>query len=135
MNRRLQREHIFKLLFSYEFDLNEGFESHMDFYLNELESDDEKAKQYIKEKTLKIIDKLPEIDEKINANTVDWDTKRIAKVEVAIIRVAVYEIFFDEEIPTSVAINEAVEISKQYGGENAPSFVNGVLAGIVKAVN
>lgn len=56
----------------------------------------------------------------------------MAKVEVAIIRLAVYEIFYEEEIPNSVAINEAVEIAKKYGGEHSPAFVNGVLANILK---
>jgi N utilization substance protein B len=61
-----------------------------------------------------------------------WSTNRLGKAELAIMRLAVYEIKFDDEIPNSVAINEAVELSKKYGGDNSSSFVNGVLAKIIK---
>lgn len=132
MNRRLLREHVFKVLFSYEFDVKENFVEHMDYYLDDLEGDDEPSKNYIREKTLKIVERINEIDMKINEKAVDWSTERIAKVEVAIIRLAVYEIYYDDDIPSSVAINEAVELAKKYGGDSSPSFVNGVLANIVK---
>ena len=73
---------------------------------------------------------LTEIDEKINNITDGWKTSRMGKVDLAIIRLAVYEILFDEDVPTSVAINEAVELAKQFGTDDSPSFVNGVLAKI-----
>ncbi|MBC7960793.1 MAG: transcription antitermination factor NusB [Vallitaleaceae bacterium] len=132
MNRRLLREHIFKIIFSYEFDIKEDFVQHMNYYIEDIESKDPVSIDYIREKSLKIIEMVEEIDARIHANTKDWTLERIAKVEVAIIRLAVYEIFYDESIPNSVAINEAVEIAKKYGGDSSPSFVNGVLANIVK---
>ena len=88
--------------------------------------------EYIKDKTLAIIDKLSEIDEIINENSDGWPTNRLGKAELTIMRLAVYEIRFDEEIPDGVAINEAVELSKKYGSDNSSSFVNGVLAKIIK---
>lgn len=131
VNRRLQREHIFKLIFSYEFDVKEDFIEHMNYYLEDIETDDQESLKYIKEKSLKIVDIIDDIDIRINEKTKDWTTERIGKVEVAIIRLAVYEVFYDDEVPNSVAINEAIEIAKKYGGDSAPSFVNGVLANIV----
>lgn len=131
MNRRQQREHIFKLIFSYAFDVKEDFAEHMTYYLDEIETDHQESLEYIKEKALKIVESMDDIDRRINERINDWTTDRIGKVEVAIIRLAVYEIFYDDDVPNSVAINEAIEIAKKYGGDNAPSFINGVLANIV----
>lgn len=131
MNRRLQREHVFKIIFSYEFDIKEDFAQHMEYYLEDIEPDNTESIDYIREKALKIVSLIDEIDLRINEKTKDWTTERIAKVEVAIIRLAVYEVYYDDEVPNSVAINEAIEIAKKFGGESSPSFVNGVLANIV----
>ena len=74
---------------------------------------------------------LSEIDDLIEENAKGWKLDRIAKAELSILRVAVFEAVFDEGIPVGVAINEAVELSKEYGGDHAPSFVNGILGKIV----
>lgn len=132
MNRRLQREHIFKIIFSYEFDVKEDFALHMKYYMDEIESEDLESLDYIRTKSLNIIELVKEIDQRILEKTKDWTLERIAKVEVAIIRLAVYEIYYEDTIPSSVAINEAVEIAKKFGGDSSPSFVNGVLANIIK---
>ena len=71
---------------------------------------------------------LPEIDKLINETAIGWDTQRMGKVELTIIRLAVYEIRFDETVPTGVAINEAVELAKKFGQEGSSGFVNGILA-------
>ena len=86
---------------------------------------------YIEKKAAAIAAHAAEIDSKINAVAKGWKTNRMGKVELAIIRLAVYEIKYDEDIPTGVAINEAVELAKKYGTKDAPSFVNGILAKIV----
>ena len=83
---------------------------------------------YIRDKYEKIAEKLTEIDEAINDKTKGWDTARMAKVDLTIIRLAVYEIKYDESVPTGVAINEAVELAKKFGQDGSPAFVNGVLA-------
>jgi N utilization substance protein B len=88
----------------------------------------EKDADKIRDKYEKIAAKLPQIDEMINEKTLGWDTERMAKVDLTIIRLAVYEIKFDEDIPTGVAINEAVELAKKFGQDGSASFVNGVLA-------
>jgi N utilization substance protein B len=94
-------------------------------------SDEEFSKKdadQIREKYEKIADKLEEIDKAINEKAVGWETSRMAKVDLTIIRLAVYEIKYDETVPTGVAINEAVELAKKFGQDGSPSFVNGVLA-------
>ena len=132
MTRSIIREHIFKILFRAEFYNKEELIQQTDYYVSELSSAKDKEIEYIKDKTLAIIDKLPEIDEIINENSDGWPTNRLGKAELTIMRLAVYEIRFDEEIPNGVAINEAVELSKKYGSDNSSSFVNGVLAKIIK---
>jgi N utilization substance protein B len=132
MSRRELREYIFKLIFRVEFnDLEEMPQQERYFFENfELEECQisEKDSKYISEKSNKIIDKLGEIDELINTHTKGWTTERMGKVDLTILRLAVYEIVFDEDVPTGVAINEAVELAKRFGQEESSSFVNGVLA-------
>jgi N utilization substance protein B len=133
MTRSTIREHIFKILFRTEFyDNSEEFKQQVEYYLDELHDTKEENISYIREKTIAVADRLDEIDEIINTHSEGWSTNRLGKAELAIMRLAVYEIKFDDEIPNSVAINEAVELSKKYGGDNSSSFVNGVLAKIIK---
>uniref|UniRef100_UPI004056C19C transcription antitermination factor NusB n=1 Tax=Acetatifactor sp. TaxID=1872090 RepID=UPI004056C19C len=133
MGRREQREQIFKLLFRVEFNSAEEMPEQVKLFLEDNETVVyEKDAAYISEKFEKIQEKIPEIDKLINDHTEGWDTARMGKVELTILRLAVYEICFDEEVPNSVAINEAVEIAKAYGQENAGGFVNAILAKIVK---
>jgi N utilization substance protein B len=130
MKRSELREQVFKLLFRVEFNtMEEMAEQEELFPLTEDEEDFlEEDTRYIREKYEKIAEKLPEIDEAINKETTGWSTGRIAKVDLAIIRLAVYEIKYDDTVPTGVAINEAVELAKKYGQDGSPSFINGVLA-------
>ena len=79
-----------------------------------------------------ILTKIEAIDGIIEAVSEGWSISRIGKPELAILRLAIYEINYDDEIPDSVAINEAVELSKIYCPDNAKSFINGVLAKVVK---
>ncbi len=85
----------------------------------------------IREKIDRLTEKLPDIDEKIAANAKGWKLDRIAKAELAILRLAVFEALYDESVPVGVAINEAVELAKMYGEENGYVFVNGILGKIV----
>ena len=100
----------------------------INYYLEEVPKVTEKEVNEITGKVLNIVDKIPEIDEMINSVSKSWPTSRLGKSELTIMRLAVYEIKFDEDIPPNVAINEAVELAKKYGADNAPSFINGVLA-------
>ena len=91
---------------------------------------DEQDRVYITEKAMQIIRRIPEIDARINDVAKGWKTARMARTDLAVLRLGVYEILFDEEIPKGVAINEAVELAKQYGSDASPAFINGILAGI-----
>ena len=129
MNRTQLREQVFKLLFRVEFNPMEEMPEQEELFTTV--SDTEFSTQdadYIREKYEKIAQKLPEIDEAINKETKGWNTSRIAKVDLTIIRLAVYEIRYDDSVPTGVAINEAVELAKKFGQDGSPAFVNGVLA-------
>lgn len=132
MNRREIRERIFKLLFRVEFYKTGEMEEQKELFLEDAEDfpEDvsEKDKLEITEKYDAIAARLSEIDAMIDEKATGWSTKRMGKVDLTIIRLAVYEICFDEQVPAGVAINEAVELAKRYGQDGSPSFVNGVLA-------
>ncbi len=129
MSRRELREQIFKFIFRVEFNgIEEMDEQERLFFDDDELAADEKDIGYISQKSEKILEKLGEIDELINTRAKGWTTQRMGKVDLTILRLAVYEIVFDEDIPTGVAINEAVELAKKFGQEESSSFVNGVLA-------
>lgn len=128
MQRTELREHVFKTLFQIEFNEPDDMPENLKLYLEELERATEQDRAYIRTKYEKIVENLPEIDALINEKTTGWKTKRMNKVDLSILRLAVYEMKWDEDIPTGVAINEAVELAKRFSGDDGPSFVNGVLA-------
>ena len=129
MSRRELREQIFKLLFRIEFNAKEEMQEQVGLFFEEEENQADVADTaYITEKFQKVYDKLEEIDTALNEKVEGWNTGRMGKVDLTVLRLAVYEIMFDEEIPTGVAINEAVELAKEFGQDTSPSFVNGVLA-------
>lgn len=130
MTRHEMRECIFCLMFQCEFYGTEDFPEQMNNFLQE-KALSEKEEQEIREKIDQMTEQLSDIDEKIAANAKGWKLDRIAKADLAIMRLAVYEAQYDEEVPVGVAMNEAVELAKEYGGDNSPAFVNGVLGKIV----
>ena len=132
MKRHEQREQVFKLLFRVEFTIPDEMPEQVKlFFEDEDVAFSETEQEVIRERYIKIHKKLEEIDALINGKVEGWDTKRMGKVELTILRVAIYEIVYDEDIPNSVAINEAIEIAKKYGQENAGAFINAVLAKFV----
>ena len=88
----------------------------------------EKDREYLSTRTADVVDKIEEIDAKIDEVAAGWKTKRMGKVELTILRLAVYEMLYDDTIPEKVSVNEAVELAKKFGGNESPAFVNGVLA-------
>jgi len=129
MSRREMREQIFKLLFRVEFNPREEIAEQEEFFFRDEENGRaEEDNARISEKFNKIIDKLEDIDSALNNKVKGWETGRMGKVDLTILRLAVYEIMYDEEIPTGVAINEAVELAKKFGQDSSSAFVNGVLA-------
>ena len=130
MSRREIREHIFKLLFLLEFYKGEELNEQAERYLDEVEEavPTEEEAAYIRERFHKIEEKIEELDKMLNESSKGWKVNRMSKVDLAIMRLAVYEMKIDEDIPVKVAINEAVELAKKFGGDDSPAFVNGVLA-------
>ena len=132
MTRSEMREHVFKLIFRVPFHDKNVLREQIDYYFDDLTDVNEKDYEYIKNKALLVCELSDDIDEKINLVSEGWPVDRIGKAELAIMRLAVYEMLYDDDIPVNVAINEAVELAKSYGSDdNAASFVNGVLAKLV----
>lgn len=144
MNQTRRREETFKRLFMVEFYPDGGYED-VQKATDELETLDPDAevhpyiepelgngikeadRELINDKVDAIRDKLTDIDAVINGNAVGWKTSRMTKVDLTILRLATYEIRYDDSIPVGVSINEAVELAKKYGSEKSGGFVNGVL--------
>ena len=137
MTRRESREHIFKMLFCRDFYAAEEWKEQAERYLDSLKPRDGQAalfgeeKQKLMDKTLAICEQADELDAKIDAAAEGWKTKRMGKVDITVLRLALYEMGYDEDVPVKVAINEAVEIARKFGGDESPGFVNGILARLV----
>ena len=131
MSRTELREHIFRMLFRVEFNNAEEMKEQEQFYFDELEEATGKDQEYILNKYRAIDEKKEEIDKLLNEVTEGWKTTRMNRVDLTILRLATYEIKWDEDVPTGVAINEAVELAKKYSSDDGPSFINGVLAKVV----
>lgn len=133
MGRHEQREQVFMLLFRVEFHDPEDMPRQEKLFLEDNEAVvQEKDAAYIEARERAVRDKLTEIDRIIDENTEGWDTTRMGKVELTVLRLGVYELLFDDDIPAGVAIDEAVEIAKKFGQENSGGFVNAILAKIMK---
>ena len=128
MSRRELREQIFKLLFRVEFNKVEDMPEQEELFCEDEDAATAGDASYVSDKYHKIFEKLAEIDALLNEKASGWDTGRMSKVDLTILRLAVYEICYDEEVPTGVAINEAVELAKKFGQDASYGFVNGVLA-------
>lgn len=128
MSRTELREHVFKMLFRVEFNSIEEMEEQERLYFDLMGEVAEEDKDYILSKYRTIAEKRQEIDELLDDLTTGWKTGRMSRVDLTILRLATYELLWDESIPTKVAINEAVELAKKYSSDSGPSFINGVLA-------
>ena len=126
MRRSKVREHIFKMLFSIGFDAADADEQ-IELYLEQVEEASEEERGYMRKKVKDIAAHEEEIDAMINEHTTGWKTGRMNKVDLYVLRLAVYEMKWDDEVPVKVAINEAVELAKNFSGDEGPAFVNGVL--------
>ena len=146
MIRRKIRETAFRILFVLNFcpadqmqdQLNFYFTDHTELEIDDLtEEEDQKAVirldqaswPEITAKCLGAAGHLPEIDRIIEESSEGWKLSRLTKVDLTLLRLAVYEMKF-ENLPSGIAINEAVELAKRYGTDKSPAFVNGVLAKI-----
>ena len=121
------------LLFRTEFHDSADMPDQIRLFLEDNEAvSSQKDIDYIRSRCQSVLERLGEIDRLINDNTEGWNTSRMGKVELTVLRLAVYEMRIDDDIPVGVAIDEAVEIAKKYGQENSGAFVNAILAKIAK---
>ena len=142
MKRAELRETVFRLLFMQQFRTEEEMPELVTQYLEnvrggleEVPADgqvSEKDEEQIRQRLQEVCSHVDEIDEKLNHTAKGRKTSRMGKVDLNILRLASYELLFDEDIPTGVAINEAVEMAKKYGGDESASFVNGILGKIAE---
>ena len=135
MNRTLMRENAFKLIYSLEIQKVEDIQDQIELYFESNNIKDQEAKNYIEDAITGIEKHQQEILKDIEMNLKDdWKLSRISKMDLAILKLAIYEIKFSD-VPYKVSINEAVELAKKYGEDKSKNFVNGVLASIVKENN
>ena len=148
MSRRDSREAAVKIIFQNTFtdarlfvskdDLDSDLKENIDIekmistYTESLNEEEIKSldERYIKSVLEGIVEKVVSIDEYIAKFSKDWSIERMSKIDLAILRVAIYEVLYKDDIPSSVSINEAVELAKKYSHEDASSFINGILGSV-----
>ena len=134
MKRQKSREKAMELLFSMEISKN-SYEETVENFIEDYEMDLNTIDvEYIKNVVKVVTDNIEAIDEKIIQSLVNWKLDRVSKVNLTVLRLAVGEMMFIEDVPGSVAINEAVELTKKYSDEKSCSFVNGVLDKVLKSL-
>ena len=135
MTRRQIRENLYKMLFQVEFHDKDSLKNQMNIYLEDLEGANEKDRKELTDKFNELVENLEKIDAKIEEMADGWKVNRIAKSELTILRLGIYELLYVEDVPNKVAINEAVELAKSYGADKASGFINGILASVVKEIS
>jgi N utilization substance protein B len=134
MSRKTARELAFKLVFGIEFQKNEDIDELINRLIEDSETTPEVVvgdQEYIREVVKGVFKNQIDIDNSIKQHLKDWTLDRVLRTDIAILRIAIYELLYRDDIPYKVSINEAIELAKMYGEENSPSFINGVLAEIV----
>ena len=133
-----KRECVFQQLFLGEFYAAADKSPHLSLFLEDSDLLEElqlehigemppEEKEQLQKRCEAVLSLLPELDARINEVSEGWKTSRMSRVDLSIIRLALYEMAYDDEIPLKVAINEAVELAKKYGGDDSPAFVNAIL--------
>ena len=131
MTKREEREHLFKLLFCKDFHDVQELSEQVELYQIQQELENSEAFEPVKKKLDAIVAAEGTIDMILSDAASGWRLNRMGKAELTILRIAVYEMRYDDKVPEKVAINEAVELAKKYGNDSSAGFVNGVLAKLV----
>ncbi|RKD27876.1 NusB antitermination factor [Caminicella sporogenes DSM 14501] len=129
MSRKLARETLMQALFQIEFQKIYDFKAVENFIEGVI--DNKKDRQFIEEMVNLFIENKEEIDKNIEENLKGWKLSRISKIDLSILRIAVAEILYREDIPIKVSINEAIELAKKFSEDESPNFINGLLASLV----
>ena len=132
MSRKKARDNAFKCVYELEFGMNENIDKILENCYEENNNKPDE-KEYIERVVMGIKANLEEIDGIILSKLKKWSMERIAKIDLAILRLAIYEIKYIEDIPVKVSANEAVELAKTYGNNDSKSFVNGVIAKVIES--
>jgi len=133
MTRREARENAFKIIFEIPFYGHNRSNERLDYFWSNIEGDVSKDDEsYINDVVKFCFENIEAIDTVISENLKNWKIERLSKVDLSVLRLATCEIMYLDSIPQKVSVNEAVNIAKVYGDDNSPSFINGVLSGIVK---
>ena len=132
MTKREEREHLFKILFCKDFHDMEELKEQIELYQEQQEGVTLEEFVPIRKKLEAIVEAEGSIDMILSQATTGWRLNRMGKAELAILRIAVYEMRYDADVPDKVAINEAVELAKKYGNDASSGFVNGVLAKVIQ---
>lgn len=128
ISRSKLRDLCMRCLFQYDFYPSASLDEQTALYLQQQEKLTEEERVSILARMKDVYSKVADIDRRIGEKAEHWRPERMSRVDLSILRLAVYEIENDEEVPPAVAINEAVELAKTYGGEDSPKFINGVLS-------
>lgn len=131
MSRKNARENAFKCIYEYEFNKEKDIEKLLESFYEENNCSD-LEKEYIEEVTKGLVENIDDVDKVILKNLKNWSFERIAKIDLAILRLAIYEMNYIDNIPLKVSANEAVELAKTYGNTDSKSFVNGLLAKVIE---
>ena len=135
MNRSKAREAAFKLLYSLQIMSESNIEEQIELFIKDEEIDDKEAIKFITDIIEGTAQNNNDIEEQIKQNIQqDWTISRISKIDLTLLKLGIYEMIY-AKVPYKVVINEVVELAKMYGDDSSKSFVNGVLASIVKKNN
>jgi len=135
MKRRDARQAVFALIFDKDFNPEVSCKEVLDNVIECGFIKDYDGDEYISRVFFGVFDKVDELDADINRAALGWNAERISRVSRAILRLALYEIRYEEDIPTKIAVNEAVELAKTYDDDKAFSFINGILATLAENFN
>ena len=135
MKRTEAREEAFKLLYSLQLMKEEEIEEQIELYVNQNEITDQEAIKYINDIITGTNKENENLEKMISENIkTEWDINRISKIDLTLLKLGIYEIVYSK-LPYKVVINEVVELAKKYGDDSSKSFINGVLASIIKKLN
>ncbi len=135
MGRKAARKHAFCIVYQMKFHKDFEPDAACELYFSEAEDVSKGDTEFILSEVAGVKDNLSRIDELITQNASGWSFDRLSSVDLAIMRLALFEILYKDDIPTSVSINEAVELAKVYGEDDSPAFINGILGTIANAPN
>ena len=141
MTRREARRHAFALVFQLPFHSNvtvEALAEAKKMYYEDLDNADRpkgKNAGYIDRVVWGVFERQAQLDGVIDNFLRDWDISRINKVDLALMRLSIYEMLCESDVPLGTAVNEAVEMAKEFGTDDSPAFINGVLGNVSRTIS